>query len=290
MKGWGYPRRDSAAARLLPILTACAAFLQPNGAGAQGHGPIYGLSTPTLGQGGWSLDIGAMGRFGEGRRAVMTRPMLGYGVTEDVQLFASVPVPIQRAEGLPTARAFTRMSAQRDLELGVGWRPQRRGLGVGTRQETTVWLGLSQPMDDGRAGIATSPGAFGAVVTGYASRTVYAWLGGAHRRYAGRDGDRSGDVTMGSLVLGYRPPAFRGDYPSADWRGFLELVGEWMDEDRLGGRAVPGSGGRQVFLAATVLGLYGSWGLAAGPALPLTQDVVGAEEGLRLAVNVTFWW
>ena len=35
---------------------------------AQGHGPVYGLSTPTLGRGGWSLDVAGMGRFFDGGR------------------------------------------------------------------------------------------------------------------------------------------------------------------------------------------------------------------------------
>lgn len=259
---------------------------------SQGHGPIYGLSTPTLGQGGWSLDIGTMARVLDGSGTLMLRPMLGYGITEDLQAFGSVPLPLVRDAAALPVRAFTRMPATRDVEIGIGWRPQRAGLGVGARQETTIWVALNQPLEGSRRGVSTAPGVFGSAVTGYASRTVYAWAGGAYRRYASDGGDRPGDVAMASVVLGYRPPFFRADYPSPDWRGFIEVVGEWLDEDRLDGSPLPGTGGRQLYLAVTALGLYGSWGLAGGPAFPLYQDVEGSgpEERVRFAANVTFWW
>ena len=98
---------------------------------AQGHGPVYGLSTPTLGRGGWSLDIGGMGRLFDGGRTAMLRPMLSYGVTEDLQISASLPVPLARDPAAPQVRAFTRMPASQDVEMMLGWRLQRRGIGVG---------------------------------------------------------------------------------------------------------------------------------------------------------------
>ena len=279
-----------ASAVVAALMTAILAEAAP--LAAQGHGPVYGLSTPTLGQGGWSLDVGAMARFLDQSGTLMLRPMLSYGITEDLQAFGSVPVPLARDATAPPVRGFTRMPATRDVEVGVGWRFQRSGVGVGARRETTVWMALDQPLDGRRRGVATAPGVFGSVVTGYASRTVYAWAGGAYRRYATDGGDRPGDVAMASLVVGYRPAFFRNDYPSPDWRGFVELVGEWLGEDRLDGSPLAGTGGRQLYLGFTALGLYGSWGIAGGPAFPLHQEMEGADpgEGARLALNVTFWW
>ncbi len=97
---------------------------------------------------------------------------------------------------------------------------------------------------------------------------------------------------MASLVVGYRPPAFRADYPRPDWRGFLELVGEWNARDTVGGETLDRSGGRQLFLGATVLGLYGSWGISGGPAFPLYQRSNGdsPRDKLRMVVNVTVWF
>jgi hypothetical protein len=69
------------------------------------------------------------------------------------------------------------MPASRDVEMMVGWRVQRRGTGVGARQETTVWLAADVPTESSRDGLQTAPSVFGSAVTGYASRSIYAWLG-----------------------------------------------------------------------------------------------------------------
>lgn len=43
-----------------------------------GHGPVFGLSTPTNPAGGFSLDTSLMGRYGEGA-GTMFRATLGLG-------------------------------------------------------------------------------------------------------------------------------------------------------------------------------------------------------------------
>ena len=165
---------------VLPMVTPWAGV-------GQGHGPVYGLSTPTLGRGGWSLDVAGMGRFLGADRTMMIRPMLSYGVTEDLQVSASLPIPVASSSAIPSARAFTRMPASRDVEMMVGWRVQRRGTGVGARQETTVWLAADVPTESSRDGLQTAPSVFGSAVTGYASRSIYAWLGVRFEPTAWRD-------------------------------------------------------------------------------------------------------
>lgn len=224
----------------------------------------------------------------------MLRPMLSYGVTEDVQLSFSVPVPLQRDVRAPNVRAFTRMPAQRDVELMVGWRVQRRGVGVGRRQETTLWLATDLPTGGSRARNQIAPALFGALVTGYASRSLYLWVGGAYRHpvAVGANQRREGDAVMGSLVVGYRPPSFRRDYPRPDWRLFLEVVGERIGGSSGRGGSHPEDGRRQLYAALTLLGLYGSWGIAGGPAYPLYQSQ-GADyphDGVRLVANLSFWF
>jgi len=268
----------------------------PAVAPAQGHGPIYGLSTPTLGAGGWSLDLGTMGRrTPSGEWMAMFRPMLSYGITEDVQLSVSVPVPLRTPAAPRPERVATRMPATRDVEVLGAWRFHRSAPSVGSRFETTLYAGLDVPTDEARRGAETAPGLVGALVTGYASRSVYVWVGGLGRRYRSAGpvgGDRPGDLAMASLVVGYRPPAFRHDYPRPDWRVFLEVVGEVSGRDRVGGVRQPDTGGRQLYVGPTLLGLFGSWGVSGGPLFPVYRRLNGGRRGdsVRLAFDLIFWF
>jgi hypothetical protein len=181
------------------------------------------------------------------------------------------------------------------VEVLLGWRFHRRGPAVGARFETTAYAGLLYPTDAARGGVETAPGLYGALATGYASRSVYAWVGGLYRRYmtpAGAGTDHPGDLALYSVVLGYRPAPFRKDWPHPDWRIFVELVGEHTGRDRAAGVALPGTGGHQVFVGPTLLGLYGSWGLSGGPLFRVYDGRRGVREldSVRVVVNFTRWF
>jgi len=276
-------------------LLAVALASGPAPGWAQGHGPIYGLSTPTLGRGGWSVDVATMSRAAGGTWMAMLRPMLSYGITEDVQASVSLPMPLRVPERSRPVRATTRMPASPDVELLLGWRFRRRGTDVGSRLESTAYLGFDYPTDGVRSGVRTAPGVVVAAVAGYASRTLYLWAGGLYRRYmtpSGPTADHPGDLAMYSLVLGYRPPPFRRDYPRPDWRVFLEAVSEVSAPDVIAGLRQPDTGGRDVFLGPTLLGLYGTWGISGGPVFPVYRRRNGTQpaEQMRLAVDFIYWF
>lgn len=188
------------------------------------------------------------------------------------------------------------MPATRDVELSLGWRFHRRAVKVGARFESTGWAGLIVPTDERRPpGIEATPGVYAGAVTGYASRSVYAWVGGLYRRYSasGAPGAvRPGDLVLYSLVFGYRPAAFRKDYPHADWRVFVEMVGESTGPDRIRGMERGGAGGHSVYMGPTLLGLYGSWGISGGVLFRVHDDREGSSLGekIRFAVNATWWF
>lgn len=264
---------------------ALAVLLASGAAGAQGHGPVYGLSTPTLGRNDWSLDVAVMARVFDGTRAAMVRTMLSYGITEDLQVSASLPMPLYTGTGVTPLRGLSRMPVTPDVEWIVGWRFDREATDVGARRESTAWFGFAYPTDAVRAGARTAPGLYGALVTGYASRSIYAWAGALYRRYmtpSGSTADHPGDVAMFTIVFGYRPQAFRHDYPRPDWRAFLELVGEHTRRDVIGGIEQGDTGGSQVYAGFTLLGLYGPWGVSGGPALPVYRGVNGSQRRERI--------
>jgi hypothetical protein len=277
------------------LLAFAVLWAPPVHVAAQGHGPVFGLSTPTLRKDGWSLDAGFMGQVVDEHEMVMFRPMASYGMTENLQLSASLPMPIYASRPMMPARIATRMPAAPDIEFTLGWRFQKRELGIGSRYESTAFLAFDYPTDATRMGLRMSPGFTASLATGYVSRELYAWVGGSYRRYMTPNApaaDHPGDVTMYSVVLGYRPPAFRWDYPRPDWRLFVEAVGEVAARDVEAGAPRAASGGHQFFVGPTLLGLYRGWGVSGGPVFPVYRRLNGAQprEKVRLALDIISWF
>lgn len=279
-----------ARAAILPVLCWVLSALP---AGASGHGPLFGGATPVLGKGAWSFDAAWMARSSEDAFAQSLRTMIGFGLTENLQLSASIPFDIGTHPPLPGARMMAMMSSQRELELITGWRVHTRPVGIGGRFETTVFAGATYPLADGAAAHELTPSVQVAAATGLASRGHYLWVGAGHQQYLVRHEGRPSNVTSYSIVYGYRPPAWRLEYPKPDVRLFAELVGEHIGRARHHGVPNAFTGGNTVFLGPTVLALYKAYGVEAGVLFPLYRGLRIAErrEHVRVAVNVAyFFW
>jgi hypothetical protein len=283
------------AERLVVATAALAVLLSAEPMRASGHGPVFGAATPTLGKGGWSFDQAWMGQVmkGPADAGAMLRSMISFGITEKVQLSGSLPIPLGGGIGMPSGRMAAMMSGHRDVEALLGWRFQTRPVGEGARLESTVYVGGSIPFDRRRGGISTSPAGYASITTGYASRSHYFWVGASHQRNAERSGDRLGSVTSYSLVYGYRPPAWRLEYPKPDLRFFIEAVGDNTGRALHRGTSMPDSGGHVVLVGPSVLLLYKAYGIEGGMLFPVYQRTgsMQSEERLRFGVNFTyFFW
>lgn len=262
---------------------------------AEGHGPAFGLAPPTLGDGAWSSDTMVMSLGTEDRTIFMFREMVGYGINEDLQATLSFPLsrPINRGgRGTQNHRAGAMSGSFTDLEGTLLWRFHRQGTDVGARFESTLLFGGSLPIEERRAGVKIAPSGHFAAVSGYASRTLYAWLGGGYQHYLEDNDDRLGPLPYASAVFGWRPPMFRHDFPKPDWRLFVEGLAEFPQRDRINGRKNPNSGGEKLLLGPSVLGLYGKWGVEGGVLFPVHQDLNGeqAEERFRAKLVFTWWF
>ena len=263
---------------------------------ASGHGPVFGAATPTLGKGGWSFDQAWMGQVMDGPAKdseSLLRSMISFGITEKLQISGSLPVPLGRSSGMPPGRMAAMMSGNRDLEALLGWRFQTRPVGDGARLESTVFVGGLAPFDATRAGIKTSAAGLVSVTSGYASRSHYVWAGATHVRHARADGDRLPAVTSFSLVYGYRPPAWRKDYPRPDLRLFVEAAGDLTGRAVHDGRDMPQTGGRIALVGPTMLLLYKAYAVSGGVLFPVYQRNRSsqADERFRFGVNFTyFFW
>jgi len=276
-------------------VVALAAVSQSPALYASGHGPVFGAATPTLGKGGWSFDQAWMGQVmdGQAETSALLRSMISFGITEKLQISGSLPVPLTDANAMPSGRMMAMMSGNPDFETLLGWRFHTQPVGEGARFESTAYVGGLLPLDSKRAGLSTSPAGLVSLTSGYASRSHYFWAGGSYLHHMERGGDRFGSVTSFSLVYGYRPPAWRIDYPKPDLRFFVEATGDITGASLHGGETMPDTGGRIGLVGPTMLLLYKAYGIEGG-VLFLVYPRNGAmqpDERFSFGVNFTyFFW
>jgi hypothetical protein len=266
----------------------------PRVCAASGHGPVFGAATPTLGKGGWQLDQAWLIRTGEqsGTEEQTLRTMISFGITQDLQISASLPINLVTPIYMPRGRLTSTMSSMREMESSVSWRFHRQTMGS-ARFESTITGGVGLPLEAVRSdGMRATASMNVSAVTGYASRVHYFWAGAGYQRYDERQGDKPGSVTFYSLVYGYRPPALRLDYPKPDLRFFVEATGERTGFTRHHGFEILWSGGTAIFVGPSALLLYKAYGISGGVLFPAYQRTNGdPPERFRANINFTyFFW
>lgn len=255
---------------------------------ADGHGPVFGLATPTNSTGEWSFDSGFFGRATDFGSQASFRELVGYGFTPHLTLFVTAPAVIGSLNLTPT-----RIQPGADFDATLKWRFQHRATKVGTRIESTMYAGLVVPGPQSTyANLLTTntPGTMFGAVTGMASRSHYIWLGATYTKFYEDSGLKRPDVLDYSLVYGYRPPKWRKPPEKWDWRVFVELVGEHSNQFTENGAAVPRTQANQVFLGPSMLGIHRNYTISFGAQVPIYQDV-GPQfphEHVRFAVNFSY--
>lgn len=263
-----------------------------NAAWAEGHGPAFGLATPTLARGQWSSDTAVVQIGTEADDSFAIREMVGYGITEDLQALLTFPLRRSEESSSASTRGGSMMGAMDTVEASLQWRFHRTAPDVGTRYESAVLLGASVPTRKERGQMTAGNGVHLAAVTGYVSRVTYWWVGAGAQYFTEENGDQLGTQYYASAVFGYRPPLFQHDYPKPDWRVFVELLAESNERSRMNDRTMVNSGGEQVLVGPSVLGLYGRWGIEGGVLWPVMQSLNGtqSEERYRAKLVFTYWF
>ena len=268
---------------LLVVLGLCSFAI------ASGHGPVFGLATPTNSQGEWSFDEGVFGRSSSLGSQASVRTLIAYGFTPHLTLSFALPAVVG-----DTSLPPTRIQPGGDFDSTVAWRFQHRATKVGTRFESTAFVGLAVPgPQSGFKGIAHTsnvPGTMFGAVSGMASLSHYVWLGGTYTKFYEHDGNKRPDVFDYSLVYGYRPEKWRRPPDKWDWRLFGELVGERSDRFLQTNTSVPNTQAHQVFLGPTTLGIFHNYTVSFGAQFPIYQNVGAAfpKERVRFAFNISY--
>jgi hypothetical protein len=256
---------------------------------AAGHGPIFGLATPTNSQGEWSFDSGIFGRSSDVGSQASFRQLIAYGVTPHVTLSSTAPIVIGDTPLTPT-----RIQPGADFDGTVAWRFHHNTTKVGTRFESTAFAGLVVPgPQSGVKGLffnSHGPGNMLGAVSGIASRSHYFWLGGTYTKFYESGGERRPDVFDYSLIYGYRPPQWRKEADKWDWRVFGELVGERSTPFLHHSSLLPQTEAHQIFLGPSFLGIFRNYTVSFGAQVPIYRDV-GAlfpKERVRYALNFSY--
>ncbi len=255
------------------------------------HGPVFGLATPTNPQGGWSFDLGVNGRGGS---ASNLEAELTYGVTPNLKLEVSGPVVFQ-PDPYPRSSVTVNTPISGDFS-GLAWYRFQRKDFAGKRVESTAVAGVLVPGPQQETGLYrdlnSGAGYLVGGVTGVASRSQYVWVGATYQRYAESKGDRRPDLLSYTAVYGYRPQAWRTDYPRWDWRVFGEFTGERTGTLQRESLEVPGTQAKQMFLGPSLLGVYRAIGIEAGMQFPIYRDTgqLYPRERYRFAINFAYFF
>ena len=261
---------------------------------AADHGPVFGLATPTNPQGGWSFDLGVNGRAGTGVTAGAVEAELSYGLTQNVKLAISAPV-VLHADAYPVSSVTANTPPSGDFSGLVWWRFQKKNM-AGKRVESTAVAGVIAPGPQAGTGVYqglhSGPGYLVGAVTGIASRQQYCWGGASYQSFAESHQDRRPDLLTYTAVYGYRPQAWRTDYPRWDWRVFGEFTGEHGGLLRRAGSDLAGTKVDQGFLGPSVLGVYRAIGVEAGLQFPVYREAgrLYPRERYRFAVNFAYFF
>jgi hypothetical protein len=99
-------------------------------------------------------------------------------------------------------------------------------------------------------------------------------------------------VFLYSFTWAYRPPPWQKEYPHWDWRFFAELTGERASRLRRAGVPHAGTGGHQIFLGPTMLGIYKNIAIEGGVQFPVFRDAgtLLQTERFRFAVNFSYFF
>ena len=110
---------------------------------ASGHGPIFGLATPTNSQGEWSFDQGVFGRSTRVGSQASIREILGYGFTPHFTLSFTLPVVVGDTRLPPT-----RIQPGDDFDFGssgMAISAQGNEGGYSHREHCLRWSRRSRP-------------------------------------------------------------------------------------------------------------------------------------------------
>ena len=193
---------------------------------AGGHGPVFGLATPTNSQGEWSFDQGVFGRTTSVGSQASDSRTCGIRCYTASHAFIHTPSRSWRYASFAYQNSAGRRFRH---DSGMAISTQGNEGGHSNREHRLRWFRRSRPAVCFRGRCRTHRTFPVSWLVQSQDEPLSATTYGSElrsRKFAEHDGDRRPDVFDYSLVYGYRPPKWRRTPDKWDWRLFGELVGE----------------------------------------------------------------
>ena len=262
------------------LLTALFVVAFVPGVFASGHGPLFALSTPTNAAKQWSIDFATLTLRDQDNTGTVFRSVLSYGITQNVMLSVSVPFLAGQSESLTPALG--------NYQALATWKFQRKDRGIASRYESMVFGGITYPAEEFGAlkFVDKTPGYQFGGCTGFLSRKHYLWLGASYTIFPEKGGDKRPDLFFYSVAWGFRPDSWRKEYPSWDWRMFVEATGEKFGDLQINNITLTDTDEHQLLVGPAFLGQYKRIAIEAGFQVAVYRNT-GLETGERFRLGVT---
>lgn len=246
---------------------------------AAAHGPLFSAGPETIWKGGTEVTLGYHFRrdagFGEKTRQREVFLELEYGITSNWEIETQIPYQWTGKDGLDS-------NGVGDIALGTKYQIFVRNL-PGAQRKASVFFKTELPTGDGdktpRIGSGSADFLIGLAV-GHEGRRWYGFADARYRINTEGSGDfKAGNKLFLDVVGGLRPVL--SEYNEPDTVLMLELNWEQTERDELGGAALTGSGGWQMFISPVVWITYLQVAVKAGVQIPVAENLRGAQASAK---------
>ena len=122
--------------------------------------------------------------------------------------------------------------------------------------------------------------------TGWLSRRQYFWVGGSYTIFSESNGDKRPNLFFYSVAWGFRPDAWRKEYPAWDWRMFVEATGEAFGDLQFDHKRLTDTDEHQLLVGPAILGQYKRIAIESGFQFAVYRNT-GLKTGERFRFGVT---
>ncbi len=251
---------------------------------AWAHDPVFGIGPHVLFKGGVEVAVEVESEKAGDETEQELVLELKYGITGDWVAGIKLPYAFNE-EGADES------NGPGDISLFTKYRFWRQDT-LALQESAAVFLKVKSESGDENQTPALGTGTTDTILGltyGYEGRKWYRWSSLRYRFNDENDaGVERGDKILFDLVGGIRPTLTKYLEPDTVW--LLELNGEYGKRARLGGVALPDTGGTEWFLSPGIFWTKRNFAIKAGVQIPISSDLNGIQDESDYRARAVFEW